>query len=377
MKRILPVLLLLGLFFFPATARAESGREVTEELLESTGAGELFELLPDEAASLLEQNGIYGVDSQMLLDLNGGDFLSLLFDGIKAGLRQPVTILAAAVGVILLAALCETFEDGFADKKFGQTFRVVSVLALSSILVVPVMKLMESVVELTEKIGNFLLGFVPVYAGLISVSGKPLSAFAYNGIMVGAVEGISLVAANLLLPLCSIYLALCLTGAVSDEVSAAGIAGSLKSFLNWTLGLLLTLFVGLLTIKSFVAGAADGVAMKTGKYLIGSFLPVIGGALSDTLSVVQGSLGVIRSTAGAFGILAVTVCVLPVVLEILFLMLAMKAAGAVGDILGVKKVSGLLESTGFVLSFLQSILIFYGMMAVISILLMLVTGVGS
>ena len=226
------------------------------------------------------------------------------------------------------------------------------------------------------QVGDFLLSFIPVFTGIISVSGKPLSAFAYNATLVGVVEAVSFTAQNLLIPLSGVYLALCLTGAVSDQIQIGGITRSIKKVVLWALGFLMTIFIAILTIKSFVANSADSVTLRAGKYLIGSFVPVVGGAVSDALTVLQGSFAVVRSTVGAFGILAILICFLPGIVSILLMNAALKIAQIVSDMLNVKRVSGLLEATSFVLTLMQSILICYGVMVLISISLMLVLGLG-
>lgn len=71
-------------------------------------------------------------------------------------------------------------------------------------------------------------------------------------------------------------------------------------------------FVGLLSIKGLLAGAADSAVAKGAKFLIGSFVPVVGGAVSDALGSIVSSLSLVRGATGAFGILAVLLIALPV-----------------------------------------------------------------
>ncbi len=376
---------LLILFLSPAfVLGAETGEEqnqmtqIEEEALwEASGAEELFDLLPEETRDFLSQNQINGVDSDAILNLKPETFFSMVWDGVVSKATMPLKILASAVGIILLSALLGVFEEQFEDKSFCGVFHVVSILCISGILISPVIEVIQSSMKLIGKVSDFLLGFIPVYAGIVSVSGKPLSAFASQGMLLGMVELMSYLSTSFLIPLCGIYLALTLTGAATDQIQVNAVAKGIRTVLLWVMGFLLTLFVGLLTVKSFVADSADTVTLRAGKYLAGSFLPMIGGAISDSLSVLHSSLGVMRSTVGAFGILAVLVCFLPGIISILLMNLSLGIARIVSDILEVKRVSGLLEAAGFVLNLLQSVLICYGLMVVISIALMMVLGKGG
>lgn len=379
--KILPLLLLMLLFVltFPVKAAGQQlEMELTPEeeqlLWESSGAEELENLVPDQAREILRESGLSQMDSAAVLEMDGKGFLKGIFDSLWDKIWEPVRMFASMTAVVLLAALMGSMSQGLQDRSLSGIYQLISVLCISGMVVGPLMDAIRHTSGLIQQVSQFLLGFVPVYAGIISVSGKPLSAFTCHSMLMGMVELMSGASQAILIPLTGVYLAVCLTGAASGGMEAGGVARTVKSIATWILGLLMTLFVGLLTIKSFVSGAADTVSLRAGKYLAGSFLPMIGGAVGDALGVVQSSVGVIRSTVGVFGILAVAACFLPGILQLALLGLAVKAAQGIGSMLGTSQVSSVLEAAGFVLSFLQTVMILYGLMVIISVSLMLVIG---
>lgn len=352
-------------------------QQIESEFLEDVQVDDLKENLPDGIKEILSKYGIDDLNRDTLINLSVKDFFKMVFYGIMYKLKEPLSILATLLAVILLASLLNTFENTFNKNSLGQTFQVVSILCVSGFIVTPIIELLRQIVLLIEQIGMFLLSFIPVFTGIITVSGKPLTAFAYNGLLLGTVQIVSIVSKSILIPLCGSYLALVICSSVTNQIDINNFMKTLKTILMWILGFLLTVFVAILTIKSFVASSADTVTMKAGKYVAGSFIPVIGGVISDTLSVLQGSIGVIKSSIGTFGIIVIFISFIPSIVSILLMNISIKLAQIVSDMLAVKKVSGLLNSTSFVLTFMQAILICYGMMVIISIALMLLIGVNT
>ncbi len=90
-----------------------------------------------------------------------------------------------------------------------------------------------------------------------------------------------------------------------------GLAAMVSKFIKWGLGLIATVFGAVIGLQSLLAGAADSVALKAGKFLIGSSVPVIGGAVSDAIGTVYAGLKVVKGTAGAAGICAIVVLFAP------------------------------------------------------------------
>ena len=101
-----------------------------------------------------------------------------------------------------------------------------------------------------------------------------------------------------MLPLCCIFIALGLISALAPDLQAGALIRSVKSLALWILSFCLTVFLALLTIKTSVSGAADGVTLKTAKFLLSSAVPVVGGAVGDAWAAVSGCRGpVYRMTA--------------------------------------------------------------------------------
>ena len=103
-------------------------------------------------------------------------------------------------------------------------------------------------------------------------------------------------------PLTGLIMMVTLLSSVSDNVNSAKIISLLKKIISIVLGVLSTVFVGLVTIKGALASSADSVSVKGIKLLAGNTIPIVGGAIGDAYTSVLGSLNLIKGTVGAFGI---------------------------------------------------------------------------
>lgn len=365
--------LFLALSFSSVSAEGtdEGWEDTYETLWEESGADGLFSLLPQDGQDLLEENGIQGADQASLLELNFFDFVGVLWGSIQKAWAQPLALLGTSMGILLLCALLNSMKSTFNESSTGKIFSAVSVIGMASAVILPISQRITESASLIQKMSEFLLSFLPVYTGVVTASGKPLSATAYNASLVGMAQVISQLAATVFIPLLGIYLALCLMGSTSACIQVDGIANAVKKTVIVALTFCLTLFVGLLSVQGSVAAAADTVALKTVKFAAGTFLPVVGGAISDAMNTVQGCLGLVRSCVGGFGILAILASFLPPVISILLMQLALWLSAGAADTLHVSPLASLLRSASSVLSLLLGILLVFAILFIVSISMML------
>ncbi|MEG0397106.1 MAG: hypothetical protein RR612_10285, partial [Oscillospiraceae bacterium] len=281
------------------------------------------------------------------------------------------------IGIILLCALLNSLKSSFNNQSYEQVFSVVSVICISSAIIIPIANLIIKTSSLIKQVSNFLLSFIPVYVVIITASGKPISATAYSTAIIGVIQIISRISATVFVPLLGIYMAFCLIGSASHEINVEGIAKTVKTSVIVALTFLMTIFVGLLTVKSVVAASADTVALRTAKFAIGAFLPVVGSAISEALSSVQGFLGVIKSTVGGFGIIAVIAAFIPSIVTVLMMQLSLSLAGGISEALSTDKITSLVRSAQSVLSLILGITITFGVLLIVSLGVMLTVSGGG
>jgi len=92
-------------------------------------------------------------------------------------------------------------------------------------------------------------------------------------------------------------------------------------------------------VQGIAGSVADGVALRTAKFGIGVFVPVVGKLFSDALEAVIGTSLLLKNAVGLVGILGVFfICSFPI-LKIVSLMLIYKIAAAIIQPIGDKMIA--------------------------------------
>lgn len=108
--------------------------------------------------------------------------------------------------------------------------------------------------------------------------------------------------------------------------------------------------------------------------MVSSFIPVVGGAISDAYTTIKGSLGLLRGGVGSFGIIALVLTVLPTILSIFSVQISVGLGQVAADIFGVKQISAFLKNISSVLSIAMSLVLCFSVMLIISTTIVMMVG---
>lgn len=339
----------------------------TEEILHESGADALYDALPEQVQDSLNGQGIDSADADAVLDLSFADILGALWESVVSSSGTPLKLLAAGVGLALLCALTAQVGGTLRDGSFSGAFDAASVLCAAAVLFPAVTGLFQMVSGLFEGIGNFLFSFVPVYSAILVSSGQPMSAALSEGTLLAAAQIVSVLSRTVLVPMLTVYLALCMVGAVCPELRMDGIAGAAKGAVTVTVGFLMTVFVGLLSLKGTLAGAADSVALRTAKFAASTVFPVVGSAVSEALASVKGSMTVLRASVGGFASIAVLFMMVPPIASLLLTQLVLSVSSAAAQILHADRIAALYKGTASAVSLLCGLTVVFGVLIIISL----------
>lgn len=384
MKKILMFLLCLLLLCMPVSAVSGSDasgestlQEQFEEQLEASGADELIENAPEQVKESLYDLGLDTISFQKILSLSPKEFIPYFIDQVQAVIARPVKLLAIVVGIIVLCALMNALKQSMAKDKLKEVFQVVSILCICAAVITPVIDCISKTGKTIFDCSNFLISFVPVLSGVMTAGGQIVTATSYQVFLFWAAELVSVIVSRTLVPFLGIYLAIAITSSMNAEFRLDKIADSLKSFICWSLGGLLTVFVGILSIQGIVASSADTVSLKATKFLISSVIPVVGGALSDALGSVQSCVKLLKTSVGAYGIIIAVMTFLPLLIESISWLLVTKISQVVAEFLGVGGVTPVLKATSSVLGIILAIILCFMMLIIITTTIMMLLGTGG
>ena len=377
MKKLILAIItaVLTVLLFPFSVSAE---EISlGELAEEYGINEVSEALPYDAESFLRDKGISPDDPDSITKLTPKTVISYMWEKLKYSAAAPVRLFGIVLSVIILGAASGAAADSMGNKGSNGLFRTVTVM-IAIILTVPTMESCIKNAAATLKSGSeFMLCYVPVFAGISAAAGNAASSLSYNAIVLLIAEVSVNIASDMLMPVISVCMAMNIIDAVNPTFSLSSVTGLMKKITSLFLGFGMTVFTGLLSIQSIVGASADTLGVKAAKFVVSNFVPVVGSAVADAYSTMRSGLGLLRGAAGAFGIIALCVTLLPPVLETLCLYLAMTAGEAAAQMFGVKELGTFFKGAASVLSLTAAVLACFGVMFVISTVILMAAGLGT
>ena len=354
---------------FSVNAYAAGESEYYNGQVESSGAEDILSGLDSETKERLGELGIEDVNFSSLFDVSFSKIFSFVKKAAEGKLESPLKSLMKLLSVIILIAVCESFMPD--DDKMKNVINMAAVLFSVTVIISPLYDAMESAVSSVGVCADFMKSLIPVLVGIVSASGNPSLAVSFQSCAFAAAEVISALGKNYVVPIVGAVTALDLTGSIMPSMKLSGITELVKKTVIQTLSFTATLYVSFLGIKGALANAADTVASKGIKLVISSAVPIVGGAVSEAYSGIIGSLVLVKSTVGIFGIIVIAVITVPSMLQLLFWIFALKLGAAAGEVFSLGGVSSLLKALSCAITLLNVVILFGAVLFIISLALLL------
>lgn len=366
------IIIASSFFSMPVRAAPENEDGLYEAQLEKSSANELFSGLPQEVRSRLSDMGIDSPEYEKLSSLDTGAILNQL--GAMAGesSSSPLYSMTACIGILLLCAVTEGFGAG--GKKLDTVQNTVGSVCICSALIVPLCSTVSKTAETLCGASGFTLLYVPILTGLLVSSGSEVTGGSYYSAMMTAGNAVSLVSSKLLVPLMNVFLAISVTSSLSPKMKLGSLCEAVYKIAKWLLTLVTSIFITVMSLNTIITSSMDNVTKKALKFSVSSFVPVVGGVLSEALTNFSGSLELLRSGAGVFVIIASAMIILPVLIECILWRMSLFIMTSVSEISGVTQMTGIFKSISKAVGMLTAMLFSVLTVFIISTVVVLLAG---
>lgn len=324
-QRIL--LVCFALLVLPAIARSESMAQGIVDAVGKLDLGELSrqmeqsEWLQGDAASLLQSlasgKAVLSPDGvvQWLLSQVAGVFQNSLW--------RVTRLLAPA----LLIAVAEQLFSGESGAR--KAVRYAGLIMTMGFLVADLREYTELCRNSVAGMAGLMQAIFPLLVTLLAAVGGTTSSVFYQPAVMAAAGSMTTLIQNVTMPFAVSVAVLTMVGGLSEDIRVSKLCKLFRQVANWTLGFGFTVFIGVMTVQGLSAAAVDGVSIRTAKYAMDNFIPIVGGMFADTVDTLVGCSLLVQNAVGVLGLLLLLGRLLLPLLRTVAVMLLYRAAAAV------------------------------------------------
>ena len=280
-------------------------------------------------------------------------------------LKNFLPIIATIISIAILGGMVATLKPVTGGKSIGNIVHFVTY----GIVIIFLGTTVTGIVNLTKttllSLKGLFDGIFPILLTLLTALGGSVSVGIYQPAI--ALLGnlfVSLIT-YFLLPLFIFSIVFSIVGNLSNGTRLDKFVSFLQSLFKWCIGLSFTIFLGFVSIQGVVAGAVDGLSIRTAKYAIKSYVPIVGGYVSDGLGIIMASSSLIKNAVGGVGLFLLLSTIVSPILNIAIFMLALKFMAGIIEPIGDKKISNFISDLAKSMSMLIALLVAVAFMYVV------------
>ena len=342
---VIAILLLLLLAFAkssnPAFAISES--EITGKVNEEVEKG-LNDLVTDEFTDYfggLDIKNQSGTLRSLLKDIIAGKqafdvnmLTKAALNSLTSEARRLIPAFIAIIGISILMSMLKKLTSGFMNTGTVSIINFVTVAVTLGLILSAIADAIAGTVKAVSSIARIADITVPLMLTLVTALGGTASASVYSTASVGLSSIVIRIVTGLIVPLFIASVVTTLVGSISKSIKLDKLTSTLISAGKWLLGGVFGIFTTFVLSQGLVGASVDNVSVRSLKFALAGYVPILGGYLSDGFDIIAASCILIKNAVGLVAVIMLFSAILAPIAKLLILSLCLKTAAAVTEPLG-------------------------------------------
>ena len=235
---------------------------------------------------------------------------------VKELLPSSLSLLMRLMGIILCCGLLNAGKNSIGIGAAAPAWEMCSGLCLSLCTADSLRHILIQCENYIQTLTTLVNGVTPLACALTAASGNLSGAAVNRAALMLLYTLFQNLYAAFLLPAVRISFCLALVSCLGGIIRLDTLGRCIRRLFTWFLALVGVILTFVIGVQNVIARSADSFGMRTVKFALGSFIPLVGGALSDALGTAVSSLHLIRNTCGALCAVALLLITVPMILQL-------------------------------------------------------------
>lgn len=340
------ILFVIILIYFALTnfVQAEEMDNIMKSQQESVGVNDFIQESSKYTTDIFSDIDLNEIlNSAISGDVDNKKLLKGIWKIFGSELQSAITVLGSIIIIIILNSILNCITEGLENKTVSQIAFYVQYILIVTIVLGNFSTVIDSVKQTITNMTDFTNMLIPIMMTLIITTGSVTTATIMQPVLVFMISLIGNFITNIAIPITLVSTALGIISKISSKVQVDRLAKRLKSSTVWIIGVILTIFVTVLSINGNLSGSVDAVTSKTAKAAISNLIPIVGKILGDTVDSVIGCSGILKNAIGYIGVIVVLAISITPIIKLLLLMAIYYIGAAICEPIADEKIVKLLD----------------------------------
>lgn len=297
--------------------------------------------------------------------LDSKDILKNLLGIFNKEIKSALSLFAKLILIVIIMAFLINLQNESEQSNVSK----IAMYAAYSLITIIILTSFIDIINMFKNTIISLMSFVeliiPFLMTLLITTGSISTVSMVQPIMLFIIEIIGFLVVNIVVPLLLISLAFNIVNTISEKVKMDEMAKLFSNASMWIMGIVMTLFIGVLSIEGGISSTIDGIGGKTAKAAV-SVIPVVGKFVGDALDGVMGASIILKDVLGVIGIIVIICIVALPIIKMIIIMLMYYFVAAIIEPITDDKTKKCFKYVGDTYRTMLGILIMVSIMFIIS-----------
>ena len=318
----------------------------TENVYEDIDIGELF-------------------SSAITGNIDNENIFKSIINAVGGEVFDAISVLGSILVIIVIHSILRAISEGLENKGISQIIYYVQYILIVTLIMTNFVQIINIVKNAIQNLVEFMNMLIPILITLMITTGSIVSANLIQPLLLFLITFAGNFIVGIIIPIVLISTSLGIVSNISDKIQINKLSNFFKSSSIWILGIILTIFVGLVSIEGTLSSNVDGITAKTAKAAVSSFIPVVGKILGDAVDTVIGCSSILKNATGIVGIIVlIGIAIIPII-KLAILMGVYYLTSAVCQPIADEKITKLLDQIGDTFKILLGIMCSISVMFII------------
>ena len=373
MKILINIITILILFITMPISNAsdtkdESNKETMIEQQEEFGVGEFIDSAKEYTNDFFNEDELNDFfNSAIKGEVDNSSILKKILSLFGQEFVDSIKAVGSILVIIVIHSILKAISESLENESISKLIYYVQYILIVTII----MSSFSGIVKLVQDTTNNLVGFmnllVPLLIALMLYTGSIATSGVLEPIILFMINFIGNIIQTIIIPGVLIFAGLVVISKISNNFQIGKLSKFFQSSIIWFLGIVLTIFVGVVSLEGTLSSSVDGITAKTTKAVVSTAIPVVGKILGDAVDTVLGCGIILKNAVGLIGVIVViAICIAPI-LKLAILTITYKLLAGVCEPIADKNIVSLIEQVGDIFK------IFLAILTTISVLLIIGT----